>query len=265
MKKYYLILVLVCAAFSSFAEGTGKSKSAIIDISKIKIKISVHDFSLSLLISYIENIANSNLPKNSKSIKFWIQVEGKPKEDRLYWKDSKLYNQKNEVFDIESKNIYSKVLTESFDFEFKSVPLDKFLTFICKMYYLKYTQDGYNILLIIPQDWSKKMNDDEDEDIESDWKNASIKSVYFNQALLRECTSYLSKISGVKIDLSERLNKKNDLAVDLHLDTSKEYHLKDVLFMIIGFIEKKHGIKIKIEPVSNNHIVLDLNLPQGEK
>ena len=36
MKKYYLILVLVCVAFSGFAEGTRKSKSAIIDISKIE-------------------------------------------------------------------------------------------------------------------------------------------------------------------------------------------------------------------------------------
>lgn len=31
--------------------------------------------------------------------------------------------------------------------------------------------------------------------------------------------------------------------------------------MMIEFIEKKHGIKIKIEEVNNNHIVLDLDLP----
>ena len=165
MKKYYLILIFVYVSFSGFVcwSAIAKDKPDTIDISKIKIKVSVHDFRLSAIIRYIQNIANSNLPKNSKSIKFWIQLEDNPKEDRLYWKGSKLYNQKNEVFDIESKNIYSKVLTESFDFEFKSVPLDKFLTFICKMYCLKYKQDGYNILLIIPQNWSKKMNE---EDIE---------------------------------------------------------------------------------------------------
>ena len=93
------------------------------------------------------------------------------------------------------------------------------------------------------------------------WKASKINRVYFNQALLRECIPYLSKISGVKIDLSERLSKKKDIAVDLHLYTGKEYSLKDVLLMMIKFIEKKHGIKIKIEEVNNNHIVLDLDTP----
>jgi hypothetical protein len=164
-QRTFLILILLL----NIGCGTvkGKDKPDKIDISKIEInKVSVHDFSLSLLISYIQNIANCNLPKDSKSIKFWIQVDGKSKEDRLCWKGNKLYNQKNEEFDTESENIYSKVLTESFSFEFKSVPLDKFLTVICKMYYLKYKQDGHNILLIILQDWSDKMNEeDSDEEL----------------------------------------------------------------------------------------------------
>ena len=91
-----------------------------------------------------------------------------------------------------------------------------------------------------------------------DWRNTKIKHVQFNQCLLRECTPYLSKISGAKIELTKRLNKKNDLTVNLNLDTSKEYSLKDVLFIMREFIKKKHGMKIKIKPVSDNHIILDL-------
>ena len=97
------------------------------------------------------------------------------------------------------------------------------------------------------------------------WENASVKPVYFNQTLLKECIPYLSKISGVEIELMKRLKQKNDLAVDLHLDTSKEYYLRGVLYMMIEFIEKEHGIKIKINPVSDKHIVLDLNLAEDKQ
>ena len=97
------------------------------------------------------------------------------------------------------------------------------------------------------------------------WRNVGVKHVWFNQCLLRECTPYLSKISGIKIELTERLNKTIDLAVDLHLDTNKEYYLRGVLLMMIEFIEKEHGIKIKIKPVSDKHIVLDLDNPKGKQ
>lgn len=97
------------------------------------------------------------------------------------------------------------------------------------------------------------------KDKKATWENISVKPVYFNQTLLRDCASYLTKVSRIKIDLSSRLNKVNDLAIDLHLDPRKEYNLKNVLVMIIEFLEKEHRIKVKIKPVSNNHIILDLN------
>jgi hypothetical protein len=161
MKKYYLILVFICVVFTGFVcnNAMAKDRSDTIDISKIEInEVSVHDFSFSLLISHIQNIANNNLSKSNRSIKFWIQAEGKSQKDRLYWKGNKLYNQKNEEFDTGRKSIYSKVLTEWYSVDFKSESLDKILTAICKMSYLKYRQNGYNILLIIPQDWSEKIN-----------------------------------------------------------------------------------------------------------
>jgi len=33
--------------------------------------------------------------------------------------------------------------------------------------------------------------------------------------------------------------------------------------MMIEFIEKKHGIKIKIKAVSDKHIILDLDISRG--
>lgn len=58
------------------------------------------------------------------------------------------------------------------------------------------------------------------------WKTDNINRVYFNQALLRECTPYLSKISGVKIDLSERLSKKRILQLICALILAKNIPLK---------------------------------------
>ena len=136
-----------------------------IDISKIIInKISVHELRMSNLIVHVQNIANRHL-SIERQISFFLQVEnGKPVE-RLYWKGEKVYNHKNEVFNTESKSIYSKVLKEDISLEVNDLPLDKALTIICRMSYLTYKQDGYKIILIIPNNWSEKMNED-DEDIE---------------------------------------------------------------------------------------------------
>jgi hypothetical protein len=98
-----------------------------------------------------------------------------------------------------------------------------------------------------------------------DWKSLTVKPVVFDQALLKDCIVYLAKCSNVEIELSKKLKQKNDIAVDLHLDTSKEYYLRGVLFMMIEFIEKKHGVKIKIKPISNKNVVLDLNQPKDKK
>jgi len=66
-----------------------------------------------------------------------------------------------------------------------------------------------------------------------------IKYANFNQTLLRDCTIYLSKESGIKIELSDEVNKIDDLYVDLTNET-KNRSLDKILDDIINFIRKEH-------------------------
>ena len=78
----------------------------------------------------------------------------------------------------------------------------------------------------------------------------------FNQALLREATPFLERQTGIKIRLSDKTNKVDDLSVDFE---AKNMPLDAVLDGIIAFIEMKHKVKLKWEKVSEKEIVILLS------
>ena len=93
---------------------------------------------------------------------------------------------------------------------------------------------------------------------DSSWEHIKISRACFNQALLRECVPHLSEWSGVQIELSKKVKAINNLYVDLYLNPDKEYELGFVLSRIISFIEKEHGVKLKIKTVNSHHVIIEL-------
>ena len=78
----------------------------------------------------------------------------------------------------------------------------------------------------------------------------------FNQALLRECVAFLSKRFAVDIRLSPALDAIDDLSVDCDF-RDRNYTLAEILARIIAFVEKEHGLSIKMMNEGET-IVLDL-------
>jgi hypothetical protein len=173
LQTAFLLLLL----FFGFCCGAvkGKDKPDTIDLSKIKIYQLYHGDirGISEVINEVQFSANRKLPKGSKRIIFFLQVENGQPEERLYWKGG-VYNQKNEEYNTNSKTIYSVVLEkEKIKMESGYMFLDDFLTLICKRAKLKYKQDGYNIFLIIPKEVADKVSFDDfpliTADIEGEW------------------------------------------------------------------------------------------------
>ena len=82
---------------------------------------------------------------------------------------------------------------------------------------------------------------------------------YLNQTLLREFAKEYSKISGIRIVLTQEVNNLLDIAVDVHDDSGVTKPMSEVLDSVISFVNKQYKLNLEWKVIDGIVVIKKVN------
>ncbi len=82
---------------------------------------------------------------------------------------------------------------------------------------------------------------------------------YLNQTLLREFAKGYSKISGIRIVLTQEVNNLLDIAVDVHDDSGVTKPMSEVLDSVISFVNKQYKLNLEWKVIDGVVVIKKVN------
>ncbi len=80
-----------------------------------------------------------------------------------------------------------------------------------------------------------------------------------NQALLRECASAFSELTGIKIFLTAEVNSLPGIAVDVNDDAGVKKPMGEVLDSIISFVNKEYKLNLEWKVIDGIVVIKKVN------